>query len=659
MEAYKKNGLELISNLALSGKKYPAVVKYTPSKTKISEKEQKSLPRAIPEKAGVSSEVISALIDALEAEPRANLHSMIIVKDGYVISECARNGYSARLAHLSHSMSKTVTGMIIGMLTDDKKISVTDTLGSFFPEYDVNPETAKITIENLLIMSSGIAFSEIGAVTDSRWTETFLGSEPSFSEGEKFAYNSMNSYMLMAIAHKIINEHYGLSIKEFLNVRLFEPLDITEFFWELGPEEIEKGGWGLYLSAESWAKLGIMMLNGGLYNGKRIISEEFVIAATSTQSITPTETGDFNYGYQLWVARDSHEFLFNGMLGQNVLVIPQNNIVVAINAGNNELFQESPALAILRKYLSGNLIPVKPRYFPDLELKKKTESFYASRAAVVPKPKKRGVAQILGLKSKTPFDNAFSSLLQAKFIFAENNQGILPLFVRAMQNNYQGGIKSFEFKRKDDTLILTAIEGDEKYVYKVGFYDYEFSDIEYLGEKYRVGVIAAPSQDRSDKKTFKLEFIFPELPNSRFITLSLSKDGILTVQMSENPDSKIAESFIDSIPAMSPKITFALNMLESNLGKNFIEKRVAELFSPSLTAISEAAKNFENLLATENNKVKEKLSSMGMVRMLISKFTGATSEEDENTKAPSLGGMLISSLLGRFFSKGEESEEYK
>ena len=657
METYKRNGLQLVSGLALSNEKYPSVIKYTPAKTRILNEEKPSLPRVAPEKMGVPSSLIVEIIEALENEPRAEIHSMIIVKDGYVISECARKGYSARRPHLSHSMSKTVTGMLIGMLMDDGKISLTDTLEKFFPEYDIHPETAKISVENLLIMSSGIAFSEIGSVTDTRWTETFLASEPAFKEGEKFAYNSMNSYMLMAIAHRIITNEYDMQIEEFLKKRLFDPLDITNYLWEIGPEEIEKGGWGLYLSAESWAKLGIMMLNGGTYNGSRILSEDFVIAATSTQSVTPGETGDFNYGYQLWVARSSQDFLFNGMLGQNVLVIPQTNVVVAINSGNNELFQESPALSILRTNLVSNFKYVKARHSLSLTLQKRTARFFDSRARITPKPRKRGIAQFFGFKPKEPFDNAFSPLLDTKFVFSENNQGILPLFVRVMQNNYQGGIKSFEFKREYENFYLTVCEGEGSYEYKIGIYDYEFTDVDYCGEKYRVGALACLDHDLPDGSAYNIEFIFPELPNSRMISIFLSPTGVLNVKMNENPDSKIAESFIDSIPTMSPKITFALNMLESNLGKNFIRKRAEELFAPTLTAVAESAQDFEALLESENRKVKEKFSSMSIVRMMISKFTGEKNEDDENKKAPSLGGMLISSLLGRFFSKPKSDEE--
>ena len=657
METFKKNGIELISNLALSNKKYPAVVKYTPQKTRESVLEEPSLPRIAPEKVGIPSSYLVELIDALEAEPRANLHSMVIVKDGHVILECGRMGYSPRLAHLSHSMSKTVTGMLIGMLFDDGKISLDDTLDVFFSEHEMHPETAKISIEQLLIMSSGIAFSEVGAVTDMKWTETFLASEPVFKAGEKFSYNSMNSYMLMAIAHKIIKKEYEKSVEDFLRERLFEPLEISEYFWEKGPEGIEKGGWGLYLSAESWAKLGLMMLDGGEYAGHRILSEKYVTAASSTQNATPGETGDFNYGYQMWVARSSYDFLFNGMLGQNVLVIPKNNIVVAINAGNNELFQESPALSILRRYLTADFKYAKARRSASVLLHKRAESFYLSRVRVTPKPKKHGIAELFGLRPKTPFDNAFALLLDKKFVFAENNHGILPLFVRAMQNNYQGGIESLEFTREGESLIMTVTEGGISYVYNVGIYDYAITDMDYSGEKYKVGILAAPDFDMPDGWAYHMEIIFPELPNSRMLNLFLSPDGILKMEMSENPDSNIAESFIDSLPAMNPKINFAMNMLESNLGRNFIEKRVSELFNPSLVAISDKADNFETLLANENYKVKEKVASMGIVRMLISRFTGAPVEEEEDKKGPSIGGMFLSSILGKFFSKSTPDKE--
>ncbi|MBO7302596.1 MAG: hypothetical protein J6U68_00235, partial [Clostridia bacterium] len=293
-----------------------------------------------------------------------------------------------------------------------------------------------------------------------------------------------------------------------------------------------------------------------------------------------------------------------------------------------------------------------------LAMRKKIDTFFDRRLTVKPMERRRGLAEFFGLKPREPFVSAFSSLLMTRFVFADNAQGILPLFVRAMQNNYQGGIKSFEFKRTGERLYLSVTEGDTEYEYKIGFYDYLFTDLDFCGEKYTVGAIANARQDESGEYTYDFEFIFPELPNTRTLSLKLNANGTLTVRMNEIPDSKIAASFIDSIPAMSPKISFALGMLESNLGKNFIERRISELFSPTIYAVSNHAEEFNSLLEYENYRVKEKLSSLGMVRMLISRFTGAdTPEPDENKKAPSLGGMLISSLLGKLFSRGSAKDE--
>jgi hypothetical protein len=506
-------------------------------------------------------------------------------------------------------------------------------------------------------MSSGIDFSETGSVTELRWAEAFLGSEPAFPQGEKFSYNSMNSYMLMAIAAEVISDDLGMTLSEFLEKRLFSPLGIKNYFWEKSHDGIEKGGWGLYLSLESFVKLGIMMADGGIYNGKRILSEEWVIASTSTQSITPDGTGDFNYGYQIWVGRESHDFLFNGMFGQNLLVMPKSNIIVAINAGNNELFQESPALKIIREHLSsyqGDLTPISARH--PILLRKNQIYQLTARAWILPKEKKRGIAEFFGIKTRTPYDTSFNPLI-SKFLFADNSQGILPLFVRVMQNNYQGGIESIEFKRSGDRLTLISTEGGKEYTYPVGIYGYEFSNIDYCGEKYIVGAMAAAEKGADGKTRFKIEFIYPELPNTRRITLEVKPNGTLVFDMTEIPDSKITESFIASLPAMNPKINLMLDLLESNLGKNFIERRVAELFSPTLTAVSEYAENAAELLAIENRKIEEKLSSMSMVRLMISRFTGAESELDEGKKSPSLGGMIISSLLGKLFSRGTEDNQ--
>ena len=351
MERWTKRAGELLIGLALTNKQNPAVVPYTPQKTEVSKFEKPFFRRERPEKHGVSSVRLYKMLSELEAEPRANIHSLIVLKDGAVICEASAKGYDVNVAQLSHSMTKSVIGMAIGFLVDEGRISVDDKLCDFFPEHEyADPLFAKMTVKHLLMMSSGAKISEIGSVTESEWTRAFFGSDLLFEPGTQFKYNSMNSYMLARIVERVT----GLGITEFLKPRLFEPLGIDNFFWEKGPEGLEKGGWGLYLSPESWAKLGQLMLSRGSFFGRRILSEKWVKESVSTHAITSEELGDFNYGYQIWTARSGDDFLFNGMLGQNTWISPKNSLVAVISSGNNELFQGSPALSIIRKYLSVN-----------------------------------------------------------------------------------------------------------------------------------------------------------------------------------------------------------------------------------------------------------------------------------------------------------------
>ena len=158
----------------------------------------------------------------------------------------------------------------------------------------------------------------------------------------------------------------------------------------------------------------------------------------------PNSIGDFDYGMHVWVSPDGEEILFNGMFGQNVWIYPKASVLAVLNSGNNELFSDSPALAIIRR----NLRRIEEDYVSTRDdirrLKAKVSSFFFSRRSVVPKQAKRGLLYFLGLKERRPFDNAFSSLL-GKYATRDNNVGILPLLVSVMQNNYMGGIDSFEF----------------------------------------------------------------------------------------------------------------------------------------------------------------------------------------------------------------------
>ena len=647
MESYKKNLVTLLSNLVLEYKDFPSPIPYSPTKTTLCEPDGINDLYANPEDVGIKSSVITDLLARLEAEENANVHSIVIAAGGKIIAEASRPGFNPRMPHLAHSMSKSVCAILIMLLIDDGKLHTGMRVLDFFPEIKANGNYAELTIGHLLSMSSGSTFSEAGVVSEVEWTRAFFEADPKFAPGEKFAYNSMNSYILMHIAEKVCNIEYGISADDFLSDRLFTPLGIKKPLWEKSPEGILKGGFGLYLSAESFARLGMLLLSGGIWQGRRILSRKIINEATSPHSITKPESGDFNYGYHFWVNKNGDDFLFNGMFGQNVWISPKCGIVVVINSGNNELFSKGAALDVVRKTL-GDITAGKRirRSMRDgAELRAKCKSFFTSRYWITPKERKRGILSILPFKKKEPFPDAFTPLLD-EYICSKNNQGVFPLFVRLMQGNYQGGIKSFRFTREGERLFFTSVEGACEIKIELGFYSYKESVIDLCGEHYLVRAIAEAVEDSHGDISYKIELIFPELPNTRRITLSRTPLGTLNVAMREIPDQRIAASFVDAIPTLTGKYGMLYNLLESRLGVGFVTKKLEELFCPTLFAISHNAEDIVPRLNEEDAKMDEKIASSALVRSLVFNFLGNEEKLNENGGGP-LG--KLAGFIGKFF----------
>ena len=641
MENWKKRSIDLLTSLAFGGDDDLSVIPYYPQKTEISSYEYKYFNRATPEKHGISSKRLYNMLCELEVERRANIHSLMVLRGGEVILECSRDGYDVNIAKLSHSMSKSVTGMAIGMLYDEGKLSTDMKVADFFPDIKYRYKRfGDMTVDHLLSMTSGISFSEAGSVTEQEWLKTFFASAMKFAPGAKFSYNSMNSYILGRIVAKVS----GQSLTEFLDERLFAPLGITNYFWEIGPEGVEKGGWGLYLSPESWAKIGMMVLHRGEFYGKRILSTEWIDKSTATQAVTPEINGDFNYGYQIWVGRNTDEVLFNGMLGQNVWMCPQNDMVAVIMSGNNELFQDSPALEILRKYLGTEISDSISKRDAKI-LAEKESRFFDSRRWVRPLHRRRGLAYWLGVRSRTAFDERWNELL-GTYDFAKNHTGILPLIVRGMQNNLASRIESVSFERRGERLFMTVKESGESYRIEIGLYDYQETVLDFRGEKYIVKAMGeAPSDEYGD---FRIELLFPELPNTRMISVYRPDDDRISMTFSEVPNNKIVEALIDRVTS-NPAISLALQLLERQYGEDFIHKKVESTFTPELIGADTTSEDYSEIIKEEADRAQSKSK---MVKLLVSAVDRIFKIEEN---PPAEKGINIFEKINQFI-KGRQKE---
>ena len=654
MENYKKKAIRFLVDLSLKEEKDPRVIKYAPSKVKTSEKDEKFFPRKTGGENGKYAEVLTALMGELEADKRSNVHNIAVWKDGAIVCEASAPGYDINTFHLAHSMSKTVTGIAIGLLYDENKISLDTRAIDFFPEISTAGEKTKtITVRDLLSMQSGVKFAEVGAITESEWCRAFFESELEFLPSTRFKYNSMNSYVLANIVTRIT----GKSLSEYINEKLFAPLDIKNFLWEIGPEGVEKGGFGLYLSCESFLKIGVMMASGGAFLGKRILSEEFLSLMLTPTADASAENAEYDYGLHVWVSRNGNEFLLNGMLGQNVWVSKESGFIVSMNAGNNELFTESPSLSIIKKHLRDAVISSAPDRHASKILKEQSEGFFKSRETVRALKEKRGLASFFGLKNKRPFDTRWDLML-GEYAFRDNNASVLPLFVRTLQNNFLGGIEKINLTRTGNTLLLNVTEGKNVYKIPIGLYGYSDTVLSFGGESYIVKALGECAVDEDGNTVYKIKLLFPELPNTRLIKISHAPDGI-TLKMSEAPNEKIAESFLDSM-TKDAKTAFALGFVEKKMGSGFLKNKIASSFNPTLSGINTKIHGWESVILNDNLRLaEEREKSSRFINDLISKFLNDKPQAKSESNEGGIKGFFAKALSLLFEKLQPEPKEEK
>lgn len=292
-----------------------------------------------PEEQGISSRSIVKFIEALEkAQPDA-IHSVMIRRHGLIVSQGWWAPYAPETPHLLWSLSKSFTSTAIGLAQDEGLLSVDDLVISFFPEDIPEKPSANLKamrISDLLRMNTGQAVEPgFRNMQSDNWVSAFLAHKVDYKPGTHFKYNSMATYMCSAILQKVT----GMTMVDYLTPRLFEPLGIQKPSWESDPKGINVGGWGLSVRTEDISKLGQLYLQKGKWEGKQLLSEAWVEAATSNQTSNgsnPDSDWDQGYGYQFWQCR-YNAYRGDGAFGQYCLVMPEQDAVIAITAGSDDL----------------------------------------------------------------------------------------------------------------------------------------------------------------------------------------------------------------------------------------------------------------------------------------------------------------------------------
>lgn len=592
---------ELVLNMIL-GKTGGTRVDYFPQKPDFpfDAVYEQAFVRATPESQGISSNLFAALLRELDASKDTDMHHFMALRHGKVICECNFAPYPKGMWHITHSMCKSITGMAIGMLIEEEKLKLDENIYDIFPDH-INAFSKifrpVITVENLLTMTSGVTFNESGIVSGNDWLGSFLNASVNGKPGTEFQYNSLNTYVLSAI----VTKRTGETLTEYLTPRLFGPLGITKYYWETCPKGITKGGWGLFLCAEDMAKLGQLYLQRGKWNGQQLVSEYWIEISTARHLKTQNDT--YGYGYQLWMEQRPGSFEYNGMLGQNVIIYPDMDMVLVTNAGNKEMFQDCIMLNIIRKYFPVNyhpadVLPESPlsygllkRLCGELENVENNNRSTSLRGGwkrnVIFKRKhsdKKYSYRISAAVDRPSDHHSFMRAVSGRtYVMKQQNIGIAPLFVQVFHNNMTDGISEISFTYDAGNFYVSFTEGEVIHKLPVGFGRAADGCVDLHGEHYLVATLGEFARDENDIPVLKLEVTFIEECVKRKAHIFFHEDNGIEIRWNETPGKKMILAGLSSITEeLSGNFLYNSLLGDHNITTELLHRLMEQTIEPAV-----------------------------------------------------------------------------
>ena len=592
---------ELVLNMIL-GKTGGTRVDYFPQKPDFpfDTVYEQAFVRATPESQGISSDLFAALLRELDASKDTEMHHFMALRHGKVICECNFAPYPKGMWHITHSMCKSITGMAIGMLIEEEKLKLDENIYDIFPDH-INAFSKifrpVITVENLLTMTSGVTFNESGIVSGNDWLGSFLNASVNGKPGTEFQYNSLNTYVLSAI----VTKRTGETLTEYLTPRLFGPLGITKYYWETCPKGITKGGWGLFLCAEDMAKLGQLYLQRGKWNGQQLVSEYWIEISTARHLKTQNDT--YGYGYQLWMEQRPGSFEYNGMLGQNVIIYPDMDMVLITNAGNKEMFQDCIMLNIIRKYFPVNyhpadILPESPlsygllkRLCGELENVENNNRSTSLRGGwkrnVISKRKhsdKKYSYRISAAVDRPSDHHSFMRTVSGRtYVMEQQNIGIAPLFVQVFHNNMTDGISEISFTYDAGNFYVSFTEGEVIHKLPVGFGKAADGCVDLHGEHYLVATLGVFARDENDIPVLKLEITFIEECVKRKVHIFFHEDNGIEIRWNETPGKKMILAGLSSITEeLSGNFLYNSLLGDHNITTELLHRLMEQTIEPAV-----------------------------------------------------------------------------
>jgi CubicO group peptidase (beta-lactamase class C family) len=328
--------------------------------------------RTAPPKAEGMDPAVLATIQGNVSSLHPQVRSVLVVRHGYLVYEHYWHGVTASDGDNTYSVTKSVVSALVGIALGEGKLTGLDqTVGELLARHlpkDADPRLARVTLQQLLTMTSGLAGDDPSLGGDPRvserqgasrdWVRHILGRRLATNPGTSFAYSSATSQLLSAI----VADATGQSTLAFARARLFEPLgsasakapepavvahpsqatlkayERAPVAWPTDPQGYQLGFSGLKLPSRDLAKFGYLYLNGGRWETTQVIPADYVAASTRPHSTPPPNGNGESYGYQWWVSGQAGHpsFLAIGKGGQLVQVVPDLDLVMVITSDANQ-----------------------------------------------------------------------------------------------------------------------------------------------------------------------------------------------------------------------------------------------------------------------------------------------------------------------------------
>ncbi len=308
-----------------------------------------------PEEQGLDSELLADLLELIR-QNGIGIHSLLLIRNGQVVLDAYFYPFTpGGTVHDVASVTKSVTSTLIGIAIDRGHISsVEQSMLALLPKQTVADAEKKkaITVKDLITMRSGLDCGLLPAekelydmVQTGNYVQSAIDLPLALEPGSKYAYCSGNMHLLSAI----ITETTGLSALDFAKEHLFGPLGIQQAFWPADAQGISHGWGDLRLHPHDMARIGYLYLNRGMWDGKQIVSPQWVEQATQPHS-SPSE--DEGYGYGWWlqsISPTDHLVFASGRGGQMIYVWPAKEMIVVLTGGGYDIRRiEQPLLSAIR-----------------------------------------------------------------------------------------------------------------------------------------------------------------------------------------------------------------------------------------------------------------------------------------------------------------------